>query len=249
MTLKRLLLVLTVMIPLRYGSAETVATLLYPSSEITLSAATHGTLESIAVREGDEVAKDAMLVQLESSEEQLLIERLEKVVEKRRFDSEGLEQLRAKHMASETDAMQARIDWELAVIDLKNARSKLSQKRLVAPIGGVITRLEKEIGEWVQPGEKVVEMIDLAELHAVFYLPYEEARLLAVGQQLDVELPQVQPAPVAARIFFISPRVDASSGLITVKASIENKDRRLHPGLAGTITLPSAPGDAASLRP
>lgn len=243
----RLLLFLGIFIPLAYGDPETAATLLYPRSEIVLSASIQGTLESILVHEGDEVAQGAVLAKIESADEELLIERLEKVIEKRRFDSEGFKQLLAKHMASETDAMQARLDLEIAVIDLKNARQKLSQKRLVAPTNGVITHLAKEVGEWVQAGDKVVEIIDVDEVHAVFFLPFAQARSLRVGQTVDVLVPQVQSAPVVGRIFFIAPGLDASSGLITLKAAIDNRSRRFRPGLAGTVRLPPPSRDAALL--
>ncbi len=227
-------------------AATEVEALLYPSREIVLAAASAGALQERAVVEGSEVQVGDLIARIDDANEQLQVSRLEKVVEKRRFDAEGFAQLRRKDMASETEARDARVEWDLSVIDLQEARQRLSQKQLHAPIDGVVTHLDKDVGEWVQAGEPVAELVHLDELHAVFFLPWSLAAQLQPGQPLTFRLSTDGPADDApvlhpARILFISPQIDGASGLLTCKAALDNTDRQLRPGQSGVILLPAAP--------
>lgn len=215
--------------------------MLHPSRSISLSPSVSGKVRNVYLFEGDHVEAGQKLTSLEDEEELLLVERLELLVKKHAFDKRGLEDLLKKNMASQEDAMEASIEWELSRIDLANARRRLSDKQLSAPFNGTVTAIHKDVGEWLQPGEPFLELIHVDELHAVFYLPYPRAVHLSGGQSVELRFPQINVDRLDGEIFFISPEVDSSSGMVVVKARIDNRTGQLRPGISGKVILPPAP--------
>ena len=47
---------------------------------------------------------------------------------------------------------------------LKRAEASLTRRRIKAPINGVVVELNKQAGEWVQPGEPVMRIVQLDQL-------------------------------------------------------------------------------------
>jgi len=217
--------------------AETIEALLYPDKLITISADRQGIIIECQVEEGDTVQSGDLLVRQDDTEDRLLVKRAQKTVEKRQFDFTGLEQLRRKQMASEDEALQAKMDLEIAKIDLENARNLLERKHIKAPIQGIITGIMKDEGEWVQPGEPILELTDINTLEAVFYIPAKQAQQLHRGQILQLKIEDFPQKSFEAKIRFIAPQVDSSSGLVCIKAAVPNEGHPLKPGLTGTISL------------
>jgi len=191
------------------------------------------------VREGAIVQQGDPLGSLEHKEEMLDALRFEKILEKRQSDYEATAQLFREGVVSDEEALEKRIEKEIADIQLRRAQAALERRMLHAPLTGLVVARMHEPGEWVDPGTVVLEVIDVERVYAQLMLDADQSARVELGQEVPLVFPTLSGLDqVVGTIDFIDPRIDASSGLLRVRVLVENSKRRLPTGLSGIAHLP-----------
>lgn len=101
----------------------------------------------------------------------------------------------------------------------------LSQK---APFSGVVSISYKKQNEYARPGDNIIEIINDKQLLAVRGVSVTKLPRLKINAPVKIN---VSGKFYDAKIHFISPEVDASVEMVTVKVIIENSDGKLRPGM------------------
>lgn len=232
-------LALLAWLPIQAAPPPAIAdSLILAYREITISAPVRGSLETIQAGEGEIVPAGATLATLESSLERLEVDRTQRIFERKEFDHQATQKLFEEKMTSADEALEKRIEANIASIDHDKAQAELKLKSIRAPLDGIVVTRHKEVGEWVEPGQPLFDLVSIDQVYAQLLLPAEQAFRLAKGQSMAVFIPEL-PAPnrFTGVIDFIAPVVDASSNLVRVKILLPNPDRRIRPGLRGEVLL------------
>ncbi len=220
------------------AASAQVEGLVLPLHQVSVSCRVQGAIETIDVKEGDEVTIGQPLAQLFRAEEELEEQRTQRLVEVKTFDAVGTEELLKKDMARKDEALQKKAEMEIAILQRRLAQVALERKIIRSPISGVVVSKKKEPGEWVEPGAVVFEVVSFDSVYVQLLLSFEQASTLSVCQSLNVELPQLgAPNTFKGKVDFIDPRVDASSGFQRVKILLANPGRRILPGTRGSVVL------------
>lgn len=223
------------------ATAVAAEALVKPFREVSVSSPVAGLLRTMAVREGQTVKADQTLAVLANEQEQIELQRLTKVLEKRDFDDRGTAKLYKDKVVSEDEAVEKRIEREIAELQLRRAKVDFEQRTLRAPFDGLVVARRREAGEWVETGAVIFELVDIDRVYAELLVTPEEAAPLKEGQHLTTRFPLLGTKPeVTGVINFIDPRVDASSGLMKVRILIENSEHRLRPGYRGQTEIVKA---------
>lgn len=221
------------------SGARTAEALILPLREVSMAFAVRGSLAEFRVKEGDSVVQGQEMVLMERREEELDVQRTALVLERARYDHEATSRLFQERVATEDEAIQKRIEMEVAQLDHLKARTLLDQKILRAPFDGVITRLHHEVGEWMDFGMLVLDMVAIDQVYAQILLPPEAAGSLRPGMAVEVRLQALSASErFPGTVDFVSPIVDASSNLVRVRVLLENREHRVRPGMRGTVFLP-----------
>lgn len=123
--------------------------------------------------------------------------------------------------------------------ELQLAETDRQQRRLVAPVAGVVTKVGIDVGEWAKPGDALVELVDASVLHLRVNVPAGAARKLKDGQALPVAIDGGET--VNGNVSFISPVTDAASGLVEVRVRFNNPAGRIAAGSKGIVKLDGGP--------
>jgi macrolide-specific efflux system membrane fusion protein len=160
------------------------------------------------------------------SQSQLDVEQL--TVQKNRLESE-----QAEH-----DQAIAVLEMKAQETDLNAAKAEITRRRIVAPFDGAIVQVYLRKGEWAEPGQKALRIVNTERLKAEGFIRAEDATMVATGNavQLVIEL-NGKPQTFAGKIAFVSPEVDPITGQVRVWAEIENRDGRLRTGQAAKMTV------------
>jgi macrolide-specific efflux system membrane fusion protein len=123
----------------------------------------------------------------------------------------------------------------------------IRQRRIIAPIGGIVTQVNRQRGEWVQPGQPIVRILRLDQVRAEGLASAHEVdgQLLGRPVKLTVELGQ-KPVEFSGKVVFVSPEVDPVNGQVRVWAEIDNRELKLRPGQHGSLTIEEAPSPSAT---
>lgn len=216
--------------------SASVEIVLEPVRSMVVSAPVDGVLAKVAVDEGDTVSKGDLLVEFVHGDEDLQVERATEVLRKREFDYRGTEKLFTENMTSETETLEKEIELKVAKIELAQAQERRSQRIVQAVSPGTVTMRHRIDGEYVERGTPLLELIDLNQLDARFYVNPEVGLRLQAGDMAWVQVPLTKTV-LRCRIVFIDPQVDASSGLMRGRARIDNAEGKLKPGLRGWISF------------
>jgi RND family efflux transporter MFP subunit len=168
------------------------------------------------------------------------IERFAKSVSQSQLD---VEQLTVQKNRLEGE--QATHEQQIATLEMKRqeselnaARAQITRRRIVAPFDGVIVQIYARKGEWAEPGQKALRIVNVDRLKAEGFIRAEDATESVVGRPIRLVIePGGEKNTFAGKIVFVSPEVDPITGQVRIWAEIDNRDGRLRPGQPARMVL------------
>lgn len=151
------------------------------------------------------------------SQSQIDVERLE--VEKTALEKEQAEQIQL--------LAQLEVKVKQAAVDA--ARLELAQRSITAPLDGVVVEAPVKLGEWLEPGQSVVRLVNTARLKAEGFIAAPHAKRVTPGQRAMLTVAGGEQRFTGV-VVFVSPEVDPINNQVRVWAEIENTDGLLRPG-------------------
>lgn len=231
MTFCRILLCLSVLATAR---GEDIQGLVLPLKSVSVaSPVLQEVVDSVLVEEGDTVTEGQVIVQLRAEKESLQVEQYKKVVEQRQFTAKGAEALAKEKMMSKEAALEKQTELQLAQIQLRQAEVLLKEKTIRSPLAGIVVKKHKEAGESVERVEKLVDIVNIDQVYVHFYLNAKLLNVVKLDQTVQVRFPVLQDRKFEAKVSFVDPRIDATSGLLLVKVQIANPEHAIKPGMRG----------------
>jgi macrolide-specific efflux system membrane fusion protein len=139
---------------------------------------------------------------------------------------------------NQLEAEQADHEHEVAVLEMKSkanelsaARNQVARRQVVAPFDGVIVQVYVRRGEWVEPGQEALRIVNVDRLKAEGFIPAARATADLTGKSVTLEVDgAVSDTVPSGTIVFVSPEVDPITGQVRLWAEIDNRDGRLRPG-------------------
>lgn len=216
---------------------------LVANEAIILQAERPGLVKEICFKEGQAMKAGEVLVLMDDSELQPLLER---VVAQRRI-AETLEkrqkELLKSRGISEFEYEQTEANVKVAVAEEALVRAQLAKTRLVAPFDGVAGLRRVSVGSYLTPGTTICTFQDIASLKLDFSLPERYLSYLRLDQQVKFRVTGSSEVH-EAEIIAIEPTIDVKTRTMTVRASVPNRETSLLPGsfTEVTVTLEEIPG-------
>lgn len=208
-----------------------------------------GFIQDIKVKPGEACKKGQTLATLDDRDYRLALDvaRSQRDVArvalgnaKSEFDRE--DELRRQNVSTEAmyDKLKAgfdkaRLDLQLAELNLKKAEQAMQDTKLSAPYDCVVTKQLKYTGENVQSGNVVFEIYDTTDAELNFSVPERMAGKLKVGDSLQVTIPATG-FKGSVSIVRLVPVVEESSRTFRVITQAP-VDPRIVPGLYAEAML------------
>jgi RND family efflux transporter MFP subunit len=122
--------------------------------------------------------------------------------------------------------------------ELDAARAQIERRKVLAPFDGMIVQVYLRKGEWAEPGQKALRIVNPDRLKAEGFIRAEDAAAVASGKSIELTVNlDGKPQTFSGKIAFISPEVDPITGQVRVWAEVDNRDARLRPGQAATMKV------------
>lgn len=224
-----------------------------------------GVITAINVDEGDKVKKGEVLFRTDSSQAASAVSQAKAglasahvALDSAKLDYNRTEQLyKTGAVAPATyDQAKSRYDGAAAAVDQAKAALSAAQQALAdtvvrSPIDGVVTAKLKNVGEvaTLMPPTTVLVVQDIVHLELRARLPERALGHLEPGDSIQVSLPALGVKRRVA-VTRVNPAVDPRSRTIEVIANLDNKDKKLKPGMLAEVSfdLPDAGAGAATRR-
>jgi membrane fusion protein (multidrug efflux system) len=204
---------------------------------VTLAAELPGTVREIAFESGTSVKRGAILVKLDTSAEEAQLAAAVADASLGRLNLDRSRRLRESgaNAQAELDAADARA--KQADASVRNLRAIIAKKTIRAPFDGRIAIRQVELGQVVAPGTPIASLQSVSPIHADFWLPQQAISELRPGAQTRMRTDAFPDATWEGEITTVNPEVDAATRNVRVRATFENADGRLRPGMFANVEV------------
>lgn len=196
-----------------------------------------GRITTIAFSEGEFVDKGARLFNIEDAvfKAELAEAQANLNLSKRNFAR--AEELAQKGAGTERARDEARAAVERGEASVHLARARLETTKIVAPFRGIIGLRKVSPGDYISPGQDLVNLEDIETIKVDFRIPERNLGALKEGQQIRIQLDAFPTRAFDGTVYAIDPHISEAGRSIGIRARIPNQDKVLRPGLYARVTL------------
>jgi membrane fusion protein (multidrug efflux system) len=205
-------------------------------------------VRELLVEEGDRVAREQVLVRLQDEEQRSQLEKVKSQLAKAERDHERQARLHEQKLVSDQVYSEAQFEYEQLVISVQDAERELSYTEVRAPIAGTVTERMVKVGDQVQIGQHLFDIVDFESMVARVFVPEKHLRQLRPGLEARLSTAATGDKRFVAGVDRISPIVDPKSGTVKVTLAV-GAQPGLRPGLYVDVDLVTARHREAVLVP
>jgi multidrug resistance efflux pump len=155
------------------------------------------------------------------------------------YSLKEIDRLRLVAETAELDVERAQHQRELNDFAFQSAYNQLRQVELmlekfsvVATSRGTVVSVKKNVGEWVEPGQELFQIINIDRLRIEGFIDVSELSLVVEEQAAHVKVRVGEKEhEVSGRLIFISPDANPVNRQVRVHLEIDNPDLLFRPGM------------------
>lgn len=211
-----------------------------------LSAEVSGLVEAVLIDEGMRVRKGDIILKLDQELEQLTLDAAKAKTRQARFELSDAKrrftdarQLAKKKSISKNDvqSLQAEVNIDDTVLQLARSEQKRQEARLrrhqvIAPFDGVISNKHAEGGEWLSPGDAIVDLVATENLRIDFQAPQSVFPKTNTETPIQISLDAIPNQTFNGKIIAIVPVAKAEARTFMIRATLEADTLRMMPGMS-----------------
>lgn len=188
-------------------------------------------IDKILVSEGDRVKKGQVLVRFDTTATQASVTQARLQFNNSKRDYDRMKKLFDEGAISRQTLDQVELGYRVAQ---KNYETALHTIELIAPISGIVARVDFEAGAIAFPGDVIVKIVNDENYDVAFDVTQEDRGLLKPGQNVMVYLDGDDG--VAGEISHVGLATSDRSRLFTAYANIPAASN-MYPGVLATVNV------------
>jgi membrane fusion protein, multidrug efflux system len=209
------------------------------------TARANGIVREIRVRRGSAVKEGEVLAVLSDEAREAQVEQARARLDQRVKETDARRKLIEAGNLPKLNLMQLEADLKAAEAALAQAEAERNRNLVTAPIAGIVNELPAEIGQALQPGASVAEVIALDPMLAVVEISERRMGGAHVGERAAVRL--ATGTAVEGTVRFVSSRASPQTRTYRVEIEIPNHDGAIPDGITCEVVLKLAPVPAVRM--
>ena len=223
----------------RWEPARAAIASLVAVQGVTLGAEVPGTVREVAFESGSTVRRGALLVKLDTSTEEAQLASALADASLSRITLDRARRLRRGGANAQADLDAADARWKQADALVASLRATIAKKTIRAPFDGRIAIRQVEVGQVVSPGTPIASLQSVSPIFADLWLPQQALADVRAGQRARLRTDAFAGAEWPGEVSTVNPEVDPATRNVRVRATFENPDGRLRPGMFANVQISS----------
>jgi len=198
-----------------------------------------GVVTAIHFESGQEVREGAPLLQLNAEAD---VAKLQSLAAAAQLAEANLQ--RDQKQLEFQAVSQAQVDTDAA--NLKSAKAQVAEqqalvakKSIRAPFAGRLGIRAVDLGQYLNPGTKIVTLQALDPIYVDFYAPQKSLDRVKLKQKVTLKVDAFPGQQFSGEISSIDPKVDPATRNVAVRATVRNPKHALLPGMFATVAIAS----------
>lgn len=203
-----------------------------------------GQVSAIHFRSGKRVEEGEALIQLEDSVDRAELDGLIAARRLAEIHFERMARLYKRDSVSKSDYDTARAELDAAKAAVTAKRAAIRKKAVRAPFAGLLGIRQVDLGQYLEPGSPIVSLQALDPIYVDYALPEREFKRVHTGQRVELTVQAYAGERFEGTISALGASVDTGTRNIRIRATVENPDGRLRPGMFAEVdtALPERTG-------
>lgn len=185
-------------------------------ADVEVASQGSGRCLEVMAEEGDTVARGDVLARLDKEEAEANYRQNQIQVQKQKIDYERAKEAYQAGLMPQADYESARFAYEQGQASLEVQRVQLENLTITAPISGIVSARNVQVGQLVSSGTPVFKIVDPETFKIVIKPPEKDLHRLRMGQEAEVTVDALPDNAFVAHVSRINPSVDPVSGTIKV---------------------------------
>ena len=204
---------------------------------VLVSTEVAGKVDDLHFESGESVESGQLLVELDTSTEEAQLAAAQAEAELARINLDRAKKLRLSNTVAEAELDSAQAAFLAAEAQVENLEAMIAKKRISAPFSGRLGIRQVNLGQFINNGDPIVSLQSLDPIFVDFAFPQKWVSLVATGMAVEVEIDSHPETLFGGRITAINPEVDVSTRTISLRATLDNPEGKLLPGMFGQVSV------------
>lgn len=204
--------------------------------QVNISAETAGQISAIQFSSGAHTEAGQLLLQLNDAVEQADLLRLQAHARNAESLYQRTKSLYENQVATQEQLEQTAAERDMAVAAVAQTRAMINRKNIRAPFKGVVGIRRVHEGQYLNPGEAIVSLVDDSALNVKFSLDERSIVGLEAGMSVELRIDVWPDEVFLAVITAIDPLI-SQSRMVQVQAQVDNQQGQLRAGMFAHINV------------
>jgi len=220
---------------------------LEPKRHLQIRAETGSSVEAISINKGQFVNKGDTILNLSLDGRQTDLLEAQAQLKTAASQQKAAASLRQKGLQSQVQLEQTQAALASARAQLDRIQRDIANTKINAPFSGVINDVPVEVGEMVDRGEIIAELVDNSGFTVSAQVAQQTLAQLALGKPIEVVL--ITGDVLTGKLTYISSVADSATRSFSVEAEVKNIDSKYAAGVSASLVIPVEQVEAVFLSP
>jgi len=208
-----------------------------PINGAVLAAEVIGRVAKVQIESGQDVTEGTIIVSLDTEVEDAQLKESQARLERAKKRVDRYEAIKNTKALSPEVLDDALMEYKQAAAAAESLKAVVRRKNIVAPFSGTLGIRKVSVGQVLIPGSEVVPLYSLDQLYVDFTLPQQTLPNLTAGASVTLTVDTYPGETFSGKVSAIDSRVSDTTRNIAVQATVENRDRKLRPGMFANVNL------------
>jgi membrane fusion protein (multidrug efflux system) len=202
-----------------------------PWIRLELAARVSGKVEEVFVQKGDQVKKGQLLTRIESKDYRIALDSAKAAYSLAKADFIRSETMHAKRVVPQAVLDARRAAMAIARAAMAAAEIDLARCRVIAPMSGIISRLDAKGGLFLNVADPVAEILEIDRVKAVIGIPESVVNAVKRLTVVEITIPAVDDEKITAPINFLASSPQPLAHVYRLELSVDNPEQKILPGM------------------
>lgn len=190
-----------------------------------------GVVTKLHFDSGAQVKQGQILVELDASVERAQLASAKARRDIARITAERTTALKASGVVSQAQFDVDESTLRTASTELQAIEAQIARKVVRAPFSGKLGIRNVNLGQYLNPGTPITVLESTGSVYIDFTLPQQQLGAVQVGLPVHITVEGPPKVETDGTIAAVSPTVDNATRNLKFRASVEDKDDKLRPGM------------------